>query len=95
MAVSVTLSTIIKEPAPSTRCLVNFSDGAQLEFNSLSDAKAFVGNIETPENARLLIVGRWLAQHPDGGGTSSIEGRTLTIDMAAVNPISVSAAPLP
>ena len=93
MAVSVTLTKIIKEPAPSTRCLINFSDGTQLEFNSLTDAKAFVSDIETMDNARLLIVGRWLAQHPDGGGTASIEGRTLTIDMSSVIPVSVSVTP--
>jgi len=94
MAVSVTLTTIIKEPAPSTRCLINFSNGTQLEFGSLAEVKEFVRDIETTENAQKLIVGRWLAQHPDGDGTASIQGRTLTINMSAVNPVSVSVIPL-
>lgn len=89
MAVSVTLLRIIKEVAPSTRVLVRWSDGIEQEFPSVDAAREYALSAEDLELARKFLVGRFFAGNHDGANPSTVEGRTLTLDLLAQNTISV------
>jgi len=89
MAVSVTLTTVIKEPLPSTRVLINFSDGTQLEFGTFAELREYIADLETNDTARRLFLGWWLGRSPDGSSTAIVEGKTLTFNLSNPNPIRV------
>jgi len=94
MAVTVTMRKVTLEAAPSGRLLCEFSDGSGFEFNSLADAKAQVAQLDsgaTGQNqAQMLLLAWWLARQPDGSNTQLVEGKSLTFDLAAAQPIRVA-----
>lgn len=93
MAISATLLRIIKEPLPSTRVLVRWSDGSEQEFPDLAAARAYALSAEgDPDLPRKFLLGRFFAGNHDGANPSTVEGRTLTIDLLAQNTITVRSA---
>ena len=89
--VEATLTRLIVEPAPSTRVLIRFSDGTELEFADLPSAREWALQAETVEAAQRILVGRFFASNHDGANPSTIEGRTITYDLLAQNTISIRA----
>ena len=89
MAVSVTLSRIIKEQAPSTRVLIRWTDGTEQEFATLEEARLYALSAEDPDLARKILIGRFFAANHDGANPSTVENRTITLDLLAQNTVSV------
>lgn len=89
MAVSATLLRIIKESAPSTRVLVRWGDGTELEFQDIAAARDYALQAEDMETAKRILLGRFFAGNHDGANPSTIEGRTITFDLLAQNTITV------
>lgn len=92
MAVSATLLRIINEPAPSTRVRMRWADGEELEFASIDDARQWALQAEQVETAKRVLIGRFYASNHDGANPSTVEGRTITVDLLAQNTITVRAA---
>ena len=69
---------------------VAFSDGTSLEFSSLQDMKDTIAEVDAdPVTARRILIAWWLARSPDGSNQNLVEGKTLTFDLSAPNPIRV------
>ena len=85
MAVSVSITRVVKEAAPSTRVLVTYDDGSGEEFSSLQAVQGILASTETPELARRLALARMLAISSDLSNTTPIVGKTCTLDLNAVN----------
>ena len=90
MAVSVTLTKVIKEPAPSTRCIINFSDGTQMEFDSIASVIANISTLDSdPDVARKMLIGWWVGRDANLSNPNLVEGKTLTFDLQAPNLLRV------
>lgn len=88
--VSVTLTDVNKEPAPSTRCLITFSDGTQLEFQNLAEMKQAIESLDVdPHQARLMLLAWWLRRDSNATNPALVEGKTLTLDFGAAQPFKV------
>lgn len=77
---SLTL-TVEKVTRQSGRVYIDFSNGTQLEFSSLQNAKDYVRDLtdRLPEVLMQMAIARYLFVDPDGENPSLIEGRSITI----------------
>lgn len=65
---------------PSGKIYINFSDGSQLEANSLDELKNSCLSLDLdPDLAKRIAVGYWLSQDTTASNTSLVEGKTLNI----------------
>ena len=88
---TVTCTSIIKEPSPSTRVLVNFSDGSQREYPSIEEMSTSVLQTDFDNDlAKTMLLAWWLARDADGSNTNIVEGKTLTFDLSAANLLKVT-----
>ena len=83
MAISVTVSSAQKQP--SGKYYVRFSDGVELEFNSLEKMKqhvrAFRDDTAT-DFIRAMAIAKYLKSDPTGSNPGALVGRTMTIDLS-------------
>ena len=87
MAVSVTISSI--EQPPDGRIKVRYSDGLSQSFLNLDELKAYIGDLESVDNAMRFILARGVNVGNDLANTAVIVGKTLTLDVAANNVVSI------
>lgn len=92
MAVTVEITSVTIEPSPSSRILVNFADGTQLEFQSREELAAMVDELGSDGHlARRLLISQGVAKDPRLENTRTLlEGKRLTLDPTQVDPIKVS-----
>lgn len=79
----------------SGRYLINFEDGAQLEFDSLVSLQNTAGSLDAPDQlstAQTLLLAYWLARDASAESPSIIAGKKLTFDMGSVTPVLVESA---
>ena len=88
MSVSVTLVSIVK--AASGRVYINWSDGSQTEYGSLDTILTGLSEVGSDPNlAKAFLLAWWVARSPDGSNTNMVEGKTLTLDLYAADPLKV------
>lgn len=89
----VTVVKITKEPAPSTRVRVRFSDKHTMEFSSPAVARReirqWLDEMNDPEFLRRLALAWWAARDDQLSDVSLIEGKTLTVAIETNNPMGV------
>ena len=68
---------------------VTWEDGHSAIFENLQHVKNDVMTLETMTNTELLLLGWFLARQPDGSNVNVVEGKRLTLDLSASNPIRV------
>lgn len=94
MATTVDCTSVILEPLPSTRVLINFADGTQYEFASLADLKSRIEELDqNADAARMFLIGQWLAKNPAGDNLTQIQGKRLTLDLLAVDALKIGNSP--
>jgi hypothetical protein len=93
MATTVVLSNVIKEPAPSTRCRVQFTDGTELEFGTLAELREWALGIDSgpmgAELTRRMCLARLLALSPELTNINQIQGKNFTFDLTNAQPVRV------
>lgn len=90
MATSVTLTSVVKEPAPSTRVLVNFADGTSFEFVSLADLADWARSEDMDVRlTKQLCVAYALARSADLSSVASVANKNFTFDLTNNQPIRV------
>lgn len=68
---------------------VTWADGSASE-GTLDQFREEIARIsDDPETARLLIIAWFLARSPDASNANVVEGKTLTFDLSAPNPIRI------
>lgn len=83
MARSVTCNKVNRRGA---KVYIRWSDGDELEFNNLQDAKDFCQPLaDDPDLLKRLFIAAFLLRNPDGSNVAIIEGRTMTLDLTAAN----------
>jgi hypothetical protein len=87
MAVVVTGLRVIKGEDGSI--VFEFSNGSGLQFPSITAARAAAADLEAePTLARMILIGRFLAQQPEANNTTLFE-KTLTLDLNNVSPVRI------
>ena len=72
------------------RIKVVWEDGHSNLFLNLNEVKAYIADLDAnPVTAEQLLIAWFLARQPDGGNPSVVEGKRLTFDLSAANPIRV------
>jgi hypothetical protein len=90
MATTVTLTAVIKEAAPSTRVLVRFADGVELEFASLAQLQEWAREPDLSVTlTQKLCVAYTLARSETLTNLASTQGKSFTFDLTSNNPIRV------
>lgn len=88
MAVTVTMRNVTLEPGG--RVLFEFSDGSGFEYASLADVRGELSQLDSAMgNAQRLLIAWWLARDDGASNPNLVEGKTLTFDLGAANPIRV------
>lgn len=74
------------------KCYVRWSDGVELEFASIQDAKDYVQNTAKIQDVlRSMGIAKFFQVSPDGSNPSVIEGHSITLDLTqAVNIVKLS-----
>lgn len=97
MAVTVSITKIINEATQQAqgnqaaaalagqRLLVNFSDGTQLEFSDLAQAREWALGVESADVAQRLALARCFALSSDLTNTNQVVGKTCTLDLSNVS----------
>lgn len=77
---SLTL-TVSKVRRTNGKVYVVFSDGLELEFSSLADAREYRDGLVTAlgDTLRRFVVARFLRVNPNGDNPALIEGRSITV----------------
>ena len=90
MATTVSLISVVREPAPSTRVLVNFADGSQLDFPDLASLVAWAQQADQSRDlTQQMCVAYAAARSPDLSNVASVSGKNFTFDLSAPSPIKV------
>jgi hypothetical protein len=90
MATTVVLTSVVKEAAPSTRVLVRFADGTELEFASMADLVASATEPDTSVSlTQRLCLAYTLARSADLSNLASTANKSFTFDLTSNNPIRV------
>lgn len=90
MATTVTLVSVVKEPAPSTRVLVTFDDGTGFEFASLADLTDWARSADVDVRlTKQLCLAYALARSSDLATVASVANKNFTFDLANNQPIRV------
>lgn len=82
MAVSV---TCLGARRAGGKGYVRFSDGTEMEFDSVADVRREVrqyANGEATEFLKMLMLAKWLDANPNLNNPALIANRTLTIDLS-------------
>lgn len=87
MAISVQL-TNVRKVAATGRIYLQWSDGVELEFQSLQEIKDWAQEADaTAEQARgalRKLLARWyFIRDPAGATPATVNGKTITLDLAA------------
>jgi hypothetical protein len=79
--------------AGTGQLMLTYSDGYSIIYNSLDDAKADFAALDSGSSgqytARLLLAAWWLARQPDADNPGLVNGKSLTFDLGASQPIKV------
>lgn len=93
MATTVVLTNVIKEPPPSTRYLIDFSDGTQHEFADLAELTEWARRPDgDPESVQKICIAYALARSNDLSNVSTVLNKDFTFDLSAPSAIKVSNA---
>jgi len=84
---SVTVTAVVKMPDGTIK--ISTSDGSTLSWTSLEEMLTFFIPLQNPDVALQLLLAWWIARSPDASNENLIEGKTLTLDLSAANPIKV------
>ena len=73
------------------RLYLRFDDKVELEFNSVAEARDYVGSgpLGGREHARGYAVAMWAAQER-AGAVNTLEGATVAVDVTSVTPVVVT-----
>jgi hypothetical protein len=83
------MAKVIKAPT-GTAITFQFADGSGLEFGSLDDVKTHLREMDSDRHhAQCLLIGWFLARQPEASNVSIVEGKTMTFDLSAANPLRV------
>jgi hypothetical protein len=85
-ATSAKITNITKNDDGSI--FVEFGGEGQV-FQSLEHIYNYVMQAQNVDNARMFLLGWWLARQPLGENTSLVIGKTLILDLNAPSPIKV------
>lgn len=88
MATTVVLTAVVKEAGG--RCRVQFSDGSELEFNTLEEAKAWAREPDTDIFlTKRLCLAYALGRSEDLSNINSVKDKNFTFDLTNNSPIRV------
>lgn len=79
MATSVTCTRVVRAGG---KARLRFSDKAELEFESIAQARDYVRSVLDKEVLRAILVAKALAAAADGSSLTALEGRTCTEDLS-------------
>jgi hypothetical protein len=69
---------------------VQWDQGEGMNFSNFDELKEYAfRNGDSRERAQQYLLAWWLRRSSDGGNESLIEGKTMTFDLSAANPIRV------
>ena len=89
MAVTVSLTSVVKAAAPSTKVTVNWADGTGQEFGSLVDLQRYLNEFVDATLAKSFCLGYLMARSADLSNIASVAGKNFTIDLSNPSPIRV------
>jgi hypothetical protein len=92
MASSATLVSVVKEAAPSTRILFNFSDGMQREYASLLEVQGEVADFDSNHEGfcRMTLIARAVRLSADLSNTAQVVGKTATLDVTQTTVLRIA-----
>lgn len=93
MAASVTLNKI-RRVAATGRVYLQFGDGAELEFGSAAEVRAWAASIDASEAVvlealRKMLVRWWVHRDPTSATPATAEGKTISLDLSQAVPLTV------
>jgi hypothetical protein len=93
MATALTLNNIVRNSGIS---YVRWSDGIELEFRNLQQAKEYVRDMRDGEGdgkdiLRAMLLAWWFQRDPSAATPATVIGKTITLDLAlAANIVRVT-----
>ena len=75
---------------PSGVITVTWVDGHQSQYDNMALLKSLIAELDAvPTNAELILMGWFLARSSDASNVNLVEGKKVTFDLSAANPIRV------
>lgn len=89
-AIEPSTATLVDwQVAPNGAIAITWSDGSGTVVNDLATLYEEIASLSTVDTAKLLLVAWFLARQPAGEVPNLVIGKTLTLDLAAPQPIRV------
>ena len=87
MPVQVSISTVTVQPGGEIEIV--WDDGRTNFFSGIEEVRTHISDLETMDNAELFLIARGVNVGNDFTQPNVVEGKTLTLDVTANNPVRV------